>query len=582
MAAEKPARAAGLRPTLRTSRAPGWALLGTLLALTVIAATMVDRGAWSRPLAGEATYLMQAESLAFDLDLAFTRADFDRFVVRAGGEPTDLALASDSDGRRIAYDRPFVYAAVLAPFVRRWPRGGFAVANALLLALAAVAAARTLERQLGNLAPALVAVMAFASVTFAYVFLATGDLFLLVTTVLACCLLVRPAAPRSALALAGLLLAVPAATYWLYLALPLALIAFAGRGRRGPLLAGLALGVIGCALVQWLGGGGLGGLSGSRFAFTPETGFPLVDFPAESWRQSVRELNALHWQGAPRLSWGFDLRLLFWNLLYLLFGRHIGVLPYLLPLVVVACCGAFSGLRRGIVVAAGVTVAALLIARPFDLYGGPGAIGNRLLLPVYGALWLVLARRRWALAAVPVALTAALFLAPLWRAPWEEPLGPDGYRHAATAAARALPYETSQRWLPGGARLDHRGLWLRALNRHVWGERRKGRMMVDGAQRAELMVISAQPLDVVRLDFGAEAPSQIEVTGARLAERLLQPDGRIAFRLAVSGLRPRHPLWWTPRRQYLYRLGFRLPAATGALPFTVVGERRQGEGSGDG
>ena len=85
---------------------------------------------------------MQAESLANDLDLAYTRQDFHRAVLARHGEPPDLELASGSGGRRITYDRPFAYALWMAPFLRVWPEKGFAVANFLLFVFC-----RTLRRR---------------------------------------------------------------------------------------------------------------------------------------------------------------------------------------------------------------------------------------------------------------------------------------------------------------------------------------------------------------------------------------------------------------------------------------------------
>ena len=154
-----------------TGRPAAWVLLASLLAATLAGAYFYDRAGWPGRLAGESTYLMQAASLAVDFDLTYTRDDFDRMLLADLGNPTDLSLVSGSEGRRIAFDRPFPYALYLAPFVKLWPRQGFAIANALLLAFVSIFAARTLERQAGAWSPVWVAVLLFASVLFAYVFL---------------------------------------------------------------------------------------------------------------------------------------------------------------------------------------------------------------------------------------------------------------------------------------------------------------------------------------------------------------------------------------------------------------------------
>ena len=126
-----------------------WGAFAMLLAAVLAGAWLSSRAGWSERepylAAGEATVLMQAASLAHDFDLAYTREDFDRLTLEWRGEPPDLELASGSAGRRITYHRPFPYALYLAPFVRVSPQKGFAVANALLLVLVAVFAARTLK-----------------------------------------------------------------------------------------------------------------------------------------------------------------------------------------------------------------------------------------------------------------------------------------------------------------------------------------------------------------------------------------------------------------------------------------------------
>lgn len=573
------------RALLATRAAPGWAVLGTLLAATLTVAAIHHRAGWQAQVPGESTVLMQAESLAFDLDLTYSRADYDRYLSRWRAGPGEIALVSGADGRRIAYDHPFPYALYLAPFLRL-SRHGFAVANALLLIAAALLAVRVVRRlpgaadggddpAPGSWAPLLVALLLFGSVSFAYVFRATGDLFLLLV-VFAAGAAVRGRSPAAwRWTAAGALLAVPLATTVLYGVVPLALVAAAPRRGRGRLLGGLALGLVALTLVQWSAGGGLEVVATSRALFTTASGFPLVDFPAGEWHAMVRQQAAFGFSGAPRFAWGLDPLLWGWNLVYLLGGQSIGLLPYFLPAALLLAGGPPSGGRRGPLFAAGLWLLAILLWHPFDLAGGPGTIANRFFLPLYGLLWLAVARPvrlRWLAA---TALVAAPFLAPLARQPDAEPQAIDGRPfYVSSLAARFLPYETSQRWLPGGPTIEHHGLWVRPLAESVWGEPHTGRLMLDGDRRAELLIASTLALDVLRLDFGAEAPARIEVLRGQLVERLLESDGGIAFRLDPGPWIARHPLWWTPRRLRLYRVAFRLPSAgRTALPFELVGER---------
>ena len=560
-------------------RPVGWALLASLLAATLLAAVSHDRAGWSSArVPGEATYLMQARSLGEDFDLAYTRADFDRMLIDDLGNPTDLGLVSGNDGRRITFDRPFPYALYLAPFLRLMPRQGFAVANALLLALVSVFAASTLERRIGPWGAPWVAVLVFASVLFAYVFLATGDLFLFATSLAAFCLIAREEdGNRSRGAwrwlAAGTLLAIPAATEPLYALLAVAAF-FAPRGeQRGAARAALAAGffatVLLQALVGWWAGGGLLGAGASSFRFTPETGFPLVDFTAVEWPGAVRRLAAFHWDGAPRFSWGLDPRLWGWDVLYLLAGRSIGLIPYFAPVVLLPAAGSLAGFRRPLAMAAVTWGLAIVVLQPFNLYGGEGALANRLFLPVYGALWMLIASARPirnAVAAASALALAAPFLWGLWTAPRQDPIDRgQGYRHVTPLARRLLPYETSQRHMPGGDAAEHNGLMVKFLSERGWAETRRGQLKIERGRSVELLIGSSVPLDALRFDFGPDAPAEIELSGGETGETLLGAGGGISFRV-LPRWRRRHPTWWTPRALWLYVVGLEVPAGDGGAP----------------
>lgn len=566
-------------------RRSGWTTLAVLLAALLLGACFYDRSDWPRLLHGEATFLVQADSLAHDFDLAYTRADFDRLLLRWQSNPPDLELAS-ADGSRITFDRPFPYALWLAPFQRLWPRHGFAIANVLLLILVAWIALRLLERSLGPSAGWWVTVWIFASLTFGYAFLATGDLFLFAVVVLALAL-VDPQAGWVAATwrwpVAGALLAIPLISDPLYGVLPLAVLFTVPGARRGAVHSAFVLGLLGGLTVlvgtAWSNGGGIPWLSQISFRFTPETGFPLVDFTAGEWTASVKRLRALYWQGAPRLSWGLDLWLAGWNAIYVLVGRHFGILPYFAP-VLLLFFGASPSRRRAVWLAVAFWVLGLLIFHPFDLAGGEGTLGNGLFLPLYGALLLLPARKErpsWhlAAAAVAVSLLAMPFLWRAWTHPWTYPIAADRGYHPVTAIARSLlPYETSQRWIPAGQAVQHNDLWIRFLNDGGWPETRRDRLLIDGPARVELLIASPLPIDVLRLDFGADAPSRLDLDGGKLGERVLLADGGIAFRVLPRGWSRRHPLWWTPHRQWLYLLALELPQADDEpLAFSLAGER---------
>lgn len=588
-----------------------WSPLVVPLLVLIGAAAFYSRAEWRDLAAGEPTVLMATESLVHDGDLAYERLDFDRHLVTRYGLPRELDLASGSAGRRIGFDLPFVVPLGLAPWVAWRPETGFALGQALLLALVALVAARLLEPRLGSSAPTLVALLIFASATFAHVFHATGHLWLFASTLLAASLLsssllssspsTGSAGPASEglpsgrmLFLAGLCLALPIVSQPLNLVLvPLFLWlpwrcaagpeTDPGRGRGSlldriqavaPLVFGLGLGAFVLGLVQWWWGGGFPHLAAERFGFVPATGFPLVDFPAERWAREVEQARAMVFEGAPRLEWGFDSALWGWNLLFLLVGRALGILPYFLPVVLVLV---LAGWRRLLpwLVAAGLWTLGLLYYHPFTLAGGE-ALANPHFLPLYAAsilAWEAPGEGRWVgrwmaqgrgwVVALVLVLFAAPFLGRLWMAPGAplvcgEPdaddFFPRGYAYPTALARALLPEETSQKALPAGEFIDHMGLRLRLASSTV-GEARIDLLTSTPPHRGRLWVVSESSERVI-LELGADAPAELRLRDGRIVERILEPGGGV--RHVVEPSARRHNLWWSPRRQILLRFDYEL------------------------
>ncbi|HTQ79674.1 MAG TPA: hypothetical protein VMM92_06735, partial [Thermoanaerobaculia bacterium] len=332
----------------------GWAVLSLLLAATLGLALRFDRAGRPSLVGDEATYAMQAASLAFDGDLTYTRGDYDRFVAQWGGPPDGLVLQSrqgSEPGRHLTYGKPFLYALAITPFVRVSPVRGAVIGNALFLALAALLAAATLRQRFGAAAPLWVAVWIFASVSFAYVYWVHADLFLFATTAAGFALVYRGDRPRPSTLpdlyegegpppgwafrlrwlAAGVLLAIPGAFRPFYLALLVPAALAVPRGRRKAGLTALAGGALALllltGLVQWHAGGAFSGYGGERQGFYPRTGYPEVDFPASRWESSLQHWGNTSWTQEGAITPDFDARLWAWNALYFLVGRNIGILP---------------------------------------------------------------------------------------------------------------------------------------------------------------------------------------------------------------------------------------------------------------
>lgn len=570
-----------------------WAVLGVLLAALLLAAATFDRDAWPAAVGDEATYLMQARSLARDLDLTYSADDFERYVRLEGMEPQGLILQKGRDGGDLVYGKPFFYALWAAPFVRVAPEHGPFLANAVLLVLASLAAARALGRALGPAAPSWVALCVFGSVAFAHVFWVHLDLFLMCLAALGLSLCFAPPASTRGRALArwsaaGALLAAVAYSRPLYATLLApALLAAVGAFRddvvgpersparrirwrtAGAFLAGaLALSVAALAVQESLVGSWTS-YGAERRSFHDRTGFPEIDFPASEWDAMIERWGNASWlkeraltglrPGTPRL-WG-------WNLVYFLAGRSVGLLPYMLPGalgVLLWWLGSRASpterrrahrgsqaLRWALLAAFALTALGFFVLRPHNFYGGGGALANRYILPVYPALWFLPLRPVRAGWLALGALLAAPFLHPLWTAPGAYPLDEHRlFRYVAPAARALLPYETTQSHMkPTGPRVNlrHHGLWVKSLTPAVWAEG-GGRSLVFDPRLgpAEILVGDEQTLRAVHLEVRpahaegsageSESETAVESASGRSSWAHLEIEGaRVAGETDLEG-----------------------------------------------
>ncbi len=538
-----------------------WLVLVGLLLLLVAAAATFDPRSWPSPVGDEATYLMAAQSLAWDGDYRYSAADFERFRTLDGRTPDGLILHSDDGGKTLVYGKSFLYPAAIAPFVRLLGRSGPAVANALLLAAASLLAAWSLRAVLGATAPLFIAVSVFGSVTFAHVFWAHSDLALMSLCAAGLALtlgdLRRPGEPRRdaavgsspalwAWAVAGVLFALVVVARPVYAPLLLAPLVRAvsiGSWRR---LAALALGLaavsLGALAVERGVRGTWSSYAGERVGFYSYTGFPSVD-PGVDWSQRVATQGGNAWVGSGfgLLAQGFEARQATWNVVYTLLGRHVGLLPYFLPLILGLIAARADPVRVALLLAVVAVAAVFLLVRPFNFFGGGGSLANRYMLPVFPAFWFLAARPIRLPVLALVVVFSGLFVAPLWGAPRGYLLDQDGgYRYVSAIAERWLPYETTQSHLkPSGGEDFHAGvepsLWIKPLAVGVREAPGVGLRVDSGASRRPAILVGADHrLARLRFERVGSGPA-IETIGVELH-------------------RPRasHRMWWTDDREFLY------------------------------
>lgn len=561
----------------------GRVVLVAALAALLGAALLVPRPA--RLGVEEATWLLQTASLVADRDLAYEAVDAERFRSRGWSRETRVALEFDVGGNH-RFARPLPYSVLAAPFAALAPERGALVLNVLLLALGAFLAVRRLEPRMGDAASWLVATALFGSAVFGYA-LSVRPESLLVTATIGAFVLAWPrdeehlqnaelglpemypepggaggsdaparVAPASAAGwlAGGALVAVVGLHHPLFLLLALPLVG--GIPRRFRQVAVPAV-LIGLLLV--LAGSWLTGTLWLEFLVSPKlaiAGDSLADLAARGPSPAAGIDRQPTWP--PPLT---DYRLHLSNLTYLAAGRHVGVLVYFLPLLLLLWSGRGMVARGRLSAVMLVVLAALLCLFPFDLAGGGGP-GIRWLVPLYAGLLLTAARRPSPGWTALFLLLGGLLMAPAWRG------GLPTESEPTSRLLSRLPFETTQREVPVSAEIARRGIRVRAASTAIEPGRDGATMILAPGGRGQLVIGADEPVLVVALELGSEVKGDAEVGGGTIQHEVFRPDGGVTVR--IHPRRPRlQSAWWSEERQYVYQVWFSLPETGVAVPFGV-------------
>ncbi len=557
-------------------------VLVTLLAALLGTAVLAPRS--DRPDPEEATLLLQAASLAADRDLAYDASDIARFRSRGWAAATRVALEPDVTGRH-RFARPLPFPLLAAPFEALAPGRGALVLNVLLLALGAFLAVRQLEPRLGDAAWWLVTAALFGSATFGHALAARPEALLVAATVGALALawprveeflpladLAAPemnprglgtadsdapaAATPPAIArwlASGVLTAVVALHHPLYLLLVPAVVGGVPRRLRAAAIPAVLAGLLLILAASWLTG-----TLWVEFAVGPKLAIAadgVADLAARGPSPAAGLDHRPVWP-PPLTDHGLHLS----NLQYLAVGRHIGLVVYFLPVLLLLRLGRGAAARGRLVAVSLLVLLGLLALFPYDLGAGAGP-GSRWLVPLYAALWLTPAHRPGRVAPAVFLLAGAAVMAPAWLGQPPAETGP-----ASRLLAR-LPFETTQRNVPVAAEIVRRGARVRAASAAIAPGGGDGMMLRPGG-RGQLVIVADRPLERIALELGAEARGEAKIAGGVIEHEVFRPDGGVTYRLRPRRAR-RHSTWWSDRRQYVYQVGFSLPETRVALPFGV-------------
>ncbi len=507
----------------------------------------------------EATYYMMAHSLAADGDLAYRRGDLARVWHEFPAGPTGVFLkkgrsvetvfnghfpfvhlrySPDRDAARLYYGKSYMYPLVAAPFVWLAGTNGFVILHALLLA-ALLLAGYLFVAARSSIPVALVLGTGYflATVTPGYVVWVTPELFNLATVTLAYfCAFYREVAPP----------VLPRGLRWLRsgwadvaTAVLLAMASFSkppNAALMGPIILLMAW------RRQWtraIGTGALftllfAGLFVGNLAITGDfnfqggerrtyyAGFPFMDptmgFDVGLDRATNQVLTDIVFdEGVFWSRFG-------WNVVYFFVGRHSGMLPYFFPGLLALGLFLWPSTKRlgwqWLVFAgvAGETVLQL-VWLPYTYYGGPGVLGSRYYMNIYGLQLFLLP----AVASLATALTpwfiGCLFTAKITLNPFYSSFRPQ--EHAKSGPLRWLPIElTLVNDLPINVRVDRvRQLFGQGPRFQIYFlddnalPRDGDSFWIRGRSRADMLFKTPEPVRLLNLTVeNGPLPTKVDVT----------------------------------------------------------------------
>lgn len=368
-----------------------------------------------RPLVGDQTsYLMQAQSLAFDRDLSYDEGDLDRWrAIEWREEPAGLFFQKTEDG--YAFAKPYGYSLYLVPFLRVLdPVGAVAVGNSLLLvALAGITIGILRLRFRGGVVPLVAGAFCFAAYPYLYTYVVHADLFLAVlmgAIVLSFLLHWSTRHPAFAVVAAALgAFALAEKPPFLLLLAPLGLLSLRVEPswwRRAAYLGTAAVVVLVAFAPYWhySGGGALNPYGTERYYVTSDPPFGGGTEP-EGYQRAPTDATTAISHIATELRADWDARALASG--YFFVGRHTGMLAFLPVGLLLAVLSLGAVRRRGTswagAAALGLTlyVAFFILLHPTNFFGGGQAIGNRYFVQVSVVLLAIAVAAR-----VPRGLTA--------------------------------------------------------------------------------------------------------------------------------------------------------------------------------
>ncbi len=369
----------------------------------------------------ESTYFAIMQSLAFDGDLQYTRADIIRIRENFWVGPMGLFLKKGRDGR-LFYAKSFIYPLAAAPFFRLAGNHGILLFNGLMI-LAVLFMGFLLLRQHHEPGKsfAFTLIYLFASITFIYIWWITADLFNFFVNFAGLFFFFYEFRKPAWSLLAGIFFT--AAVFskpnnLLHIGLLFLLLLFLKKWKKFLSLSLVCLLALAALFYfNYSQTGSLNYQGGERRSFYGDFPFERPDFAFAGGHQMSTDTYWNRFYISPAIV-GF-------NLFYYVFGRFTGMFIYFFPACYLLLLFFFQKKKpEDWFLLAGIVAAVLfyVLLMPDNYFGGGGSLGNRYFLNIFPLFFFLGHRERiFKFTLLPV-IAAAAFLSPVYM---------DGMYHSA-------------------------------------------------------------------------------------------------------------------------------------------------------
>ena len=361
----------------------------------------------------ESSYFSILQSLAFDGDLEYTRADIVRIREIFWVGPMGVFLNKGRDGR-IYYAKSFIYPLALAPFFRLFGTHGILLANGLMIFFVLLMGFLLLRQHHDpGKSFTFTLIYLFASIAFIYIWWITADLFNFFVNFAGLFFFFYQFKKPAWSGLAGLFFA--AAIFSkpnniLHIGILFLLLLYRKNWRKFIAMAVICLLVLGGLLVfSHAQTGTINYMGGERRSFYGN--FPL-ERPDFTFNGGFRMSSDNYWS---RFYLSPAIALL--NLFYYLFGRFTGMLIYFPSAFFLLLLFFFQKKKPDdwfLLAAIGAAILFYVLVTPDNYFGGGGSLGNRYFFNVFPLFFFLGYRgRTFKFSLLPV-FAAVCFLAPIY------------------------------------------------------------------------------------------------------------------------------------------------------------------------